>query len=329
MSIAEKDQIRISAEEAHISRKKPFAFCVDDEELNLEILEMHLKKAGFNSKGFISGVELLNYLESDGDKELPDVILLDIMMPLMDGIAVLRKLKERDDFKEIPVILQTAVTQESKNIEGIDAGAYYYITKPYSHSVLISIVKSAIKEKRENETLKNDIVTLNSVINNVRSCAFEVSRFQEARKLANYISRFSSDPKKYVVGLTALIINSIEHGNLALGYELKSQLMKDNQYDEEIESRLENPLYRNKKVVIEVYRKDEEGVFAVIIKDEGDGFNWQDYTNFDPTRMIDPNGRGIATATIINPNGIEYWGKGNVVVYKLPIKESIRKTMQM
>ena len=316
--MVQENQIKLAAEEGNISVRTPFVLCVDDEPTNVEILEMHLKKAGVKSKGFFSGNEALKFIdEFDGNI---DAILLDIMMPGLDGIEVLKILKSKPKTAKIPVIMQTAIAQEKKTIEGIESGAYYYITKPYSHRVLISIVKSALKEKRENEGLKGEVINLYSVIENIKSSTFEIKHFLEARKLANYLARFSNEPGRYVMGLTALLINSIEHGNLGLGFEAKKKHLLENTYDDEISGRLENPIYRDRKVTVELFRKDEDGIYNVVIKDEGQGFEWQEFVDFDPTRITEPSGRGIAMAKIMNPDSIEYWGKGNVVLFKMPIK---------
>lgn len=313
-----ENQIKLAAKEGNLASRIPMAVCVDDEEFNLEILEKHLKLGGFNCKTFINGEEAIKYI-SDNPLDV-DVVLLDIMMPGFDGIQVLKVLKSNPNTKGIPVIMQTAVTQEKKNVEGIESGAYYYITKPYSHSVLTSIVRSAIREKSEMESFRGEVVNVHTIIDSIKSCTFEIKTFPEARKLANYLARFTPDPSKFVISLTSLMINAIEHGNMELGFENKAKLLVENKYDEEIEKRMQNPLYNQKKVTVELYRKDKEGIYNVVIKDEGKGFNWEDYMNFEPTRMTDPNGRGIAMAKIMNPDAVEYWGRGNVVVFKMPIK---------
>ncbi len=313
-----ENQIKLAAKEGNLSSKIPLAVCVDDEEFNLEILEKHLKLGGFDCKSFMDGESAVNFISQNADDV--DVILLDIMMPGFDGIQVLKVLKANPETKAIPVIMQTAVTQEKKNVEGIESGAYYYITKPYSHSVLTSIVKSAIKERSELEGFRGEVVNLHTIIDTIKSCTFEIRTFVEARKLANYLARFTDDPGKFVISLTSLMINAIEHGNLEIGFETKAKLLLENKYDEEIEKRLQNPVHNQKKVTVELYKKDKEGIYTIVIKDEGKGFNWEDYMNFEPTRMTDPNGRGIAMAKIMNPDAIEYWGRGNVVVFKMPIK---------
>jgi DNA-binding response OmpR family regulator len=312
------NQIKLAVDEGSVSTRTPFVVCIDDEETNLEILEIHLKKSGFDCKTIAYSEIGLDFIKSNHDKI--DIVILDIMMPGMDGITVLKELKADPRTSKIPVIMQTAMTGEQKTVEGIEAGAYYYITKPYSHAVLTTIVKSALKEKRESDVLKTEVFSLYNVIENVRSCTFEIRNFADARKVANYVARFSADPNKYIVGLTALLINAIEHGNLELGFEFKHRLLIENKYDEEIEKRMRSPVYADRKVVVELQRKDSEGIYTVIIKDEGKGFNWQDYKDFDPTRMADPNGRGIAMANIMSPGAVEYWGNGNMVFYKMPIK---------
>lgn len=314
------NQIKLAVDEGNVSNRQPFVVCVDDEETNLEILELHLGKAGFDCKTIAYSEIGLEFIKNNYNKI--DVVILDIMMPGLDGISILKQLKSDPKTTKIPVIMQTAMTGEQKTVEGIEGGAYYYITKPYSHSVLTSIVKSALKEKRETDNLKSEVVSLYNVVDNINSCSFEIKTFEEARKLANYLSRFSADPNKYIVGLTALIVNAIEHGNLELGFEAKQKLLIENKYDEEIEKRMKNPNYSKKKVNIELRRKHQEDIYHVIIKDEGKGFNWRDYIDFDPTRMADPNGRGIAMANIMSPGAVEYLGNGNIVIYNMPVKGS-------
>lgn len=316
-----ENQIKLAASEGGIAQSKPFVLCVDDEVDNLEILEIHLKKNGLDYKTCISGDAALEYLADNGHKV--DAILLDIMMPGIDGIEVLKLVKANPKLKHIPTIMQTAVSGEKKTIEGIEAGAYYYITKPYSSPVLMSILKAAIREKREAASYDNIQETSTSIQNLTQSSVYKVKSFVDARRLANFLAKLSQEPSRYIVSLTALLINAIEHGNLEIGFEAKNKLLLEGGYEEEVENRLNHPVFRNRAVTVETYRKEDEGIYTVIIKDEGRGFEWNDYLNFEPSRMTDPNGRGIAMANIMNPGCIEYWGNGSVVIFKMPIGKEI------
>jgi len=316
MSLIPENQIKLAVDEGNISTKKPLIIFADDEEHNCDILQMIFEKSGFDTKGFMTGDSLYEYLVGPAASK-PDVIVLDIMMPGTDGIGILKKIKSHATFKHIPVVLQTSDTNESRLIQGIEAGAYYYVTKPFSHAVIKSVVSSAIQEKKQSDELKVDLVNLNNVIDNIISTKFELRNFVEVRKLANYIARFTDEPSKYVVSLTALMINAIEHGNLGLGFDEKSQLISQNKYEEEIQRRLSLPENAAKKVEVELVKNHGEDSYSVTIKDQGLGFDWAEYVDFDPNRMTDPNGRGIAMAFIMNPEGIEYVGSGNKVVYQI------------
>lgn len=315
MNSLSENQIKLAVDEGNLSVKIPYIMCVDDQPDNLDILEIHLKKSGCKCITFLSGDLALEHI-NDASNTLPDVILLDIMMPGTDGIEVLKILKADARTAHIPVILQTSMKGEEKTVEGIEAGAYYYLNKPYQHAVIKSVVKSAIQQSKKSEEIRDELFNINSIIKNIRSSSFEIQNFSEARSLANYLARFTDEPSKYVVSLTALMINAIEHGNLAIGFEEKNRLISEQRYDEEIEARLNTDQNKNKVVRVDL-RREHDDSFSITIEDEGIGFDWIEYIDFDPTRVTDPNGRGIAMAFIMNPGNIQYYGNGNKVVYKI------------
>src|SRR5665648_793350 len=87
-----------------------------------------------------------------------DAIVLDRMMPRMDGMKVLSKLKSDSRLREIPVIMQTAAASSDQIVEGIRAGAYYYLTKPYEDIILLGIISAAIDGAAEKKNLRDEIV---------------------------------------------------------------------------------------------------------------------------------------------------------------------------
>ncbi|MDA0988834.1 MAG: response regulator [Chloroflexi bacterium] len=78
----------------------------------------------------------------------PELILLDVMMPVMDGFQVLKKLKANDDTKEIPVIMLTAKSQERDVVTGLESGAEDYVIKPFSFPELLARINGALEKKR-------------------------------------------------------------------------------------------------------------------------------------------------------------------------------------
>ena len=123
-------------------------YCVEDE-LNIrELLIYTLETTGFSARGFSSGKELRAALR----EELPDLILLDIMLPGDDGYTILEKLKSMSTAKNIPVIMVTAKEAEFDKVKGLESGADDYITKPFGMMEFIARVKAVLRRSaRQNE----------------------------------------------------------------------------------------------------------------------------------------------------------------------------------
>ncbi|MBN1232142.1 MAG: response regulator transcription factor [Candidatus Coatesbacteria bacterium] len=120
---------------------------LDDEIDIVELVSIHLKKAGFNSRGFIYSKDFLEYIET----VIPDLIILDLMLPDADGFEICRILRSKPDIKDIPVIMLTARADEIDKIVGLELGADDYITKPFSPKELMARVKAVLRRMRLKE----------------------------------------------------------------------------------------------------------------------------------------------------------------------------------
>jgi len=115
----------------------------EDEPYILKALDFRLKNLGHEIIAAVDGGEALEI----ATKEKPDLVLLDIMMPVMDGFQVLRKLKSQEKTKNIPVIMLTAKSQEKDIVTGLEDGAADYITKPFSFAELIARVNRTLASR--------------------------------------------------------------------------------------------------------------------------------------------------------------------------------------
>ncbi|MBF9016828.1 MULTISPECIES: response regulator transcription factor [unclassified Oceanispirochaeta] len=115
---------------------------VDDEDHILQMLRMNMKKQGFDSFCVESGEEALSICES----EKPDLILLDVMLPGIDGVETCRRLKNHPDSRSIPVIMLSARSQGQDKINGLMGGADDYITKPFSLEELFLRIRAALRQ---------------------------------------------------------------------------------------------------------------------------------------------------------------------------------------
>lgn len=116
-------------------------YCVDDDNTIRDIEIYALRQTGFEARGFADGPSMLAAL----DEEIPALIVLDIMMPGMDGMEVLRTLRSRSDTQRVPVIMATAKGMEMDKILGLDSGADDYLVKPFGVMEMISRVKAVLR----------------------------------------------------------------------------------------------------------------------------------------------------------------------------------------
>jgi two-component system alkaline phosphatase synthesis response regulator PhoP len=118
---------------------------VDDEEDILELLRFNLTKEGYQVACASTGEEALSTVRSEN----PDLILLDLMLPGMDGLEAARRLKGEFSTKNIPIVMLTAKGEESDIVTGLELGADDYITKPFSRKILVARLRAVLRRKDE------------------------------------------------------------------------------------------------------------------------------------------------------------------------------------
>ena len=123
-------------------------YCVEDERNIRELLIYTLETTGFKARGFGNGNELMKALK----EEIPELILLDIMLPGDDGYTILEQLKSMPSVKDVPVIMVTAKEAEFDKVKGLEGGADDYITKPFGMMEFVARVKAVLRRSaRQNE----------------------------------------------------------------------------------------------------------------------------------------------------------------------------------
>ena len=131
-------------------------YCVDDDESIRGLIVYAVKSSGFEAEGFSDGAAF----ERDVSEKLPDLILLDIMLPDKDGIEILTELRSNRLTKHIPVIMLTAKDEECDKVKGFEAGADDYVTKPFSVLELISRIKAVL---RRSNIIDDDILSVDGI----------------------------------------------------------------------------------------------------------------------------------------------------------------------
>lgn len=288
---------------------RPFrVMSVDDEPMNLALLESHLEDGGYDMKSFERGQDALSYLEKDSDF---DAILLDRMMPDMDGMVLFERLKSNEKYKDIPVVMQTALSAQSQIVEGMNAGIYHYLTKPFNKDVFLAVVQSAATLHRRYESFQESSYKFTMAAGQLNEGHFSFNTLTEACSLAHMLSCMCPEPDVASLGFTEVLMNAVEHGNLGFTYEDKKELMLKDQWQDAISEKLSQDAHCHKKVTVHLMRTEEKVV--VTVEDEGEGFDHEKHMSFDPAKLDDPNGRGIALANLHSFDEMKYNKKGNAV----------------
>jgi len=285
---------------------------IDDDRANLQLLAGFIR-LGENADhdvitcvdGF-EGIEALKKAVND-----IDVVLLDRAMPVMSGVEFLMKRNENEKLKKIPVIMQTASGEKENVIQGFKLGVYHYLVKPYSPVIFNSIVRAAILLYSTQRTLTTEVDLTHTLLKFMDQAVFKVNKLEEAEAISLSLATLFPKPDKTVLGITEIIINAHEHGNLGISYDEKTELNLQSKWREEILKRESHANNRNKTVFISYFKTKSEIILN--IRDQGPGFDFKKYLEFDVTRSTDNHGRGIAFANNLSFDKLEYIGTGSEV----------------
>ena len=135
-------------------------YCVEDDTAIRELMVYTLKASGFEARGFADAKDFWDAVDS----EVPNLVLLDIMLPGEDGITVLEKLRNRADTRTVPVIMASAKSTEYDKVSGLDRGADDYLAKPFGMMEMVSRVRAVLRRSaapQDDKTLRSGNIELN------------------------------------------------------------------------------------------------------------------------------------------------------------------------
>ncbi len=135
-------------------------YIVEDEEDIVELISFNLKREGYVIEVAMDGDHAIEEIP----RVMPDIVLLDLMLPGADGLEVCRSLKKSHRTEGIPIIMVTAKGEESDIVSGLELGADDYLTKPFSMKVLVARIRSVLRRQTRTESHKNSILKIKDLL---------------------------------------------------------------------------------------------------------------------------------------------------------------------
>ncbi len=235
-------------------------------------------------------------------------------VPLKPLTRIMEVIRRSEEVENVEVILHHSELDSERIRWGVEGGVYFYLAKLTDRGLLRSIIRSAVRTSRAIRRLAKKIIDVEDTIRLLQDGRFQIQTPAETELLAANLGSACEDPQQGI-GLLELMMNGIEHGNLAISYDEKKDLLRKGEFLDEVKRRLGSPDFADKRVEVALNRSKE--LLEVVIADQGAGFNHSRYLGFDPKRMLDPNGRGVALANACLD--MEFVEPGNKVRIKLPI----------
>ncbi len=284
---------------------------VEDDLASREYLKNAIEIEGHEYRAAENGKEGLEFFT----EFKPDLVLCDIQMPVMDGLELLEAIRTKK--ANSIFIMITAFSTEDYAVKAFHLGANNYLKKPVRQADLLELLQ------KYDAIIKNRKAIIPKVPGTLLHREFVLefpTHTDMIPKVVDYLIQetgniFSSDERISIeLGLVELLTNSLEHGNLEISFQEKSQALQDAKLEQLYEDRLNDPTFFGRKISVQFRMNRKECEW--LITDEGKGFDWKSLqSDIQEERLFDLNGRGVFICQFLFDE-IDYLGNGNQVRIK-------------
>ncbi len=291
------------------TEKKYSVLIVEDDRVALHSLSTIVESLGYRVQTASNGADA--YTMARENPSVADIIITDRIMPIMDGVALTRKLKRSVKTENIPIIMLTGAKASEDMATGIEAGVFYYLQKPPEHQLVKSVLESARREVSRRRILHSTLGAHQSAFNFVDVLRLTISKVNEIEPACSLLASVHNEPDKIVMGIFDLVQNAVEHGILRFGFREKHRLLSEGSWKDALYARSAACDEYNGEVEVTIIKKETKLVLTV--KDSGGGFDWSQFMSVDPSRSSALCGRGIARAKTLCFDQMVYNNVGNQV----------------
>ncbi|HSX20073.1 MAG TPA: response regulator [Gammaproteobacteria bacterium] len=277
-------------------------------------LENLLDESPYLITSINDGEEGFNLLLNEPDKF--SAIILGQQILNISSVRLLHRINSCSSLKIIPVIMEASTGTVEEMEICIRAGARYYLPKPIDKTILPKVIDTAVRDQDRYREAEQSTWT-SKPLNTLQQATFKIKNLHEAQAVATLLANECPNPRLAAVGISEILINAIEHGNLNITYQEKTRLHEATEWLAEIDRRLDMP--ENKNKVVTVAFNKTPGHITIRITDEGNGFDWRQFLTLDTNRVFDNHGRGIIMARSLSFENMIYHGSGNDVECIIPL----------
>lgn len=296
----------------------PTVLVADDDRILRTLLAGILEDNGYDVVEAVDGQDAYSILSKQPGSI--DAALLDRNMPGLDGLSLIRLMKQNKELAQLPVVMVTGASKPEQIREGLNAGVFYYLTKPVERTVVGAVVNSAVTEGRRRRNFSRQLQQ-HSGLAMLQQGLFTCHNCAEAEQLATHLAPLFPQPGRALNGIAALLLNAVEHGLLGLGYTLKGEFLATGSWQDEVAKREALPENATRQVRVVIER--QPNLTRLTIADPGPGFDWRTYLDFSHERATARHGRGIAQARASGFDKLAYNPAGNIVQAEAGIRPDL------
>lgn len=277
-------------------------------------LQELLEENGFHSLTTASSARSQWAVEEHQDDL--ETVFLDWGSDAVPSRDILTWLRSPEGLPEVEVVAFASEFDPTDIAEAVERGAFYFLGVPCDPLQLKALAKAAMRSCRLKRDFARKVADTEDTLQLLDVGTFHFRTTHQAKLLAVHLGAASANPQ-IGVGLHELMLNAVEHGNLAITYDEKSELIAENALQDEIQRRLTLPEYRDRRVTVNMQRLKRRLRLSII--DQGKGFDFERYQSMTPDRMFDRHGRGVIIAS--NFLKLTYRPPGNHVEVEIPLAD--------
>jgi hypothetical protein len=246
------------------------------------------------------------------DEPFAQVLVYDVTAPLDEQLGVVRIAALR----AFTVVLVVDDADAEVLGRAALAGVFCCLPRDARPASRDFLLKSAVEHLHTFRRAPTSDAILNRAATLTSKALFEIRTLEEAEALATLLAACVSEPDRRIGGFLELLVNGIEHGNLEISGEQKRALLKDGSWHREIEARLADPRWSERRVRVSLERSPA-GPVEFAIEDDGQGFDWASVLDTKLQTNTHRHGRGIALARLMSFDELIFEGRGNRVVGRI------------